>query len=99
MKNDMEQYVDTIPNGITFAQIHNKLNTVLRRYSVVLGTLIKFNSSSTRELNLILISASQVIHTGDKMSKFSSNNNKQFLRNLLIWMVLALVVIIGYLAT
>jgi len=82
----MEQYEDTIPNGITFAQIHNKLNTVLRRYySVVLGTLIKFNSSSTRELNLILISASQVIHTGDKMSKFSSNNNKQFLRNLLVW--------------
>ena len=73
---------------LTFAQIHNKLNTVLRRYySVVLGTLIKFNSSSTRELNLILISASQVIHTGDKMSKFSSNNNKQFLGNLLIWMV------------
>jgi hypothetical protein len=50
MKNDMEQYEDTIPNGITFAQIHNKLNTVLRRYSVVLGTLIKFNSSSTWEL-------------------------------------------------
>ena len=86
MKNDMEQYEDTISNGITFAQIHNKLNTVLRRYSVVLGTL-KFNSSSTRELNLILMSASQVIHTGDKMSKFSSNNNKQFLGNLLIWMV------------
>jgi len=71
---------------ILFLTFHNKLNTVLRRYySVVLGTLIKFNSSSTRELNLILISASQVIHTGDKMSKFSSNNNKQFLRNLLVW--------------
>ena len=45
MKNDMEQYVDTIPNGITFAQIHNKLNTVLRRYySVVLGTLKSYTN-------------------------------------------------------
>jgi len=40
----MEQYEDTIPNGITFAQIHNKLNTVLRRYSVVLGTLKSYTN-------------------------------------------------------